>query len=378
MKATKTIGILLVLALIAWGLLSLGGGNKQVASTEPIKIGVVVSQTGVGSYVGEQSLRGLNLAVDSINSAGGINGRKIELIVEDSKAAPATAVTVLKKLTDIDGVKIVIGDSWNSTTEAMVPVANSSKTLLISPVASLDSLSADDYFFRTIPVTNDMIVPLAEFAVKAGIKKVAILRQNTPFGIEHATDFKKAFEQAGGIIVSEESFDLTTTDYRSQITKVKASNPEAIFDLAATGPSTGLLIKQAKDLGVDVKWFGSYGSENGALVKEYGLVIEGLTYPYPYNGQSDDAAVKTFVAAYSQKYDQTPDFVVANSYDALQVVASAIKQVGADDVSKIKSALLGIRDFHGASGVLSLDQNGDVKKPIMIKQIIGGQFVEVE
>lgn len=376
MKALKIIAILVVLALIVWGLSSLGG--KPVTETGPIKIGVVVSQTGVGAYQAEQSLRGLNLAAEEINSAGGIDGRKVELTIEDSKTAPASAVAAVKKLIEIDGVKVIIGDSWNSTTEAMVPVTNQSKVILISPIASLDSLSADDYFFRTIPNTNDMIVPLADYAARTGIKKVAILRQNTPFGIEHAADFKAAFEKNGGSIVSEEGFELTTTDYRSQITKAKASNPDAIFDLAATGPSTGLLIKQAKDLGVNVKWLGSYGSENGALVKEYGPTIEGLTYPYPYNAQSNDVTVKSFVDAYKQKYQETPDFGAANSYDALQVIATAIKEAGADDTAKIKSALLGIRDFAGASGTLSFDRNGDVKKPIMIKQIKNSQFVEAQ
>ncbi len=371
LKTWLVVGLVIVIGILIWW------GNRSTKAPEsnkPVKIGVIATLTGVGAYQGQQELRGLELARDELNTAGGINDRKIELIIEDSKAEPTTAVSALRKLADTDGVKFVVGDSWTSTTVPMVPVANEKRILLISPVSALDELSANDLFFRTIPITRDMMVPLARYAYsQLGARRVGILRQATPFGVEHARDFRAAFEALGGQIVAEETFELTATDLKTQINKVKAQNPDTILNLHATGPRLGLLQKQAQELGVNTKWLGSWGSENADLIKEYGVVVEGLVYPYPYDAESDKSATQEFIAKYRKKHSELPDLTAANAYDALHLVAQAIAERG-EDPAAAKEFLLSLRDYPGASGIFTFDENGDVKKPVLIKQIQSGKF----
>lgn len=342
-----------------------------------IKIGVIATLTGVGAYQGQQELRGLELARDEINMKGGINGKLIEFIIEDSKADPKEAVRVFQKLISVDNVTFIIGDSWSSTTVALVPLANENNVILISPLTLLNELSHDDYFFRTIPAVQNMMEPLARHAYESlESRRVGILRQQTPFGVEHAQYFKAAFEKLGGVVVGEESFPLSQTDVRTEITKLKSSNPDTILNLHGTGPVLGSLMKQAKELGLDVKWISSFGAQNIPLVKEFGTVVEGLDYPYPYDGDANSESIRDFNRQYQERFNELPDLTAANSYDALMVLAHGIETSGGNTLN-VKQELLKIKDYHGASGVFSFDHNGDVKKPIIIKQIRDGKFVKV-
>lgn len=349
-----------------------------VEQEQEIKIGVIGTFTGVGAYNGQQELRGLELAKEEINSNGGINGKLIELVAEDSKADPATSITALNKLIEFDQIKFIVGDSWTSTTEAMLPIVNQRDVILISPAATLDTLSRNDMFFRTIPTTKNMMIPLAEYAyTKMNSSKVGILHSETSFGIEHAQDFREAFEDLDGQIVGEESFPVASRDVRSEITKIMINNPDTIFNLHASGPRLGLLMEQAQELGLDVQWLGSYGSESSTLMEEYGDFIEGLTYPYPYDYNSKEEGSVKFTNSYLDKYNELPDLYAANSYDALNLLATAIENVGEDPLA-VKEFLLSVENYPGGSGEISFDQNGDVEKSILIKTVKNREFVVVD
>lgn len=350
----------------------------QQPSPEKIKIGVISTMTGVGSYYGQQQTRGLELAQEEINKNGGINGRQIEFVYEDSATDPKTAVSAFQKLIGVDKAKYVIGDSWNTTAAALAPVASEQKVILISPVASLNSLSLDDMFFRTVPSVDYLMKPLAEYAYNdLKSKKIGALVQKTPFGTEHLDSFKKYFNKLGGQIVAEEGFDLTSKDVRAEISKVKAKRPDTILNLHAAGPMLGLLMKQAKELGVKAKWITSYGAENANLIKEYKTEVEGLIYPYFYSTDDNSTSSRDFVSAYKQKHNELPDFTAAGAYDALKILALAISRAG-DDPLAVKQELLKIKDYDGASGKLSFDKNGDVQKNIIIKQIKNGAFIKIK
>lgn len=350
---------------------------KGTSEEKTVKIGVIGTLTGVGSYHGQQETKGLEMAKDEINSDGGINGKLIELVYEDSGSDAKKAVSALQKLINVDEVKWVIGDSWVTTTAAMVPLANEKQVIMISPIAQLDSLSQDDYFFRTIPNTRDMIKPLAKYAYhNMSARKVGIIKTDTPFGFEHAKDFKEEFEALGGKIVGDETIGLTQSDVRTELSKINEKNPDTIFDLHASGASIGLLIKQAKELGINVSYLASFGAENDPLLKQYGEVSEGLVYAYPYDLNSEDQGIRDFVEGYKQRYSELPDLTAADSYDALKVLSYAINKAG-EDTKKIKAELLSIQDYYGGSGTLSFDSNGDVKKPIIIKSIRNKSFVRI-
>jgi branched-chain amino acid transport system substrate-binding protein len=210
-----------------------------------------------------------------------------------------------------------------------------------------------------------------------GIRTVGIFFTDTPWGFEHSRDFKLAFEKLGGEIVGEEKINLLATDVRTEMTKLDAKNPDAVLNIGTSGPNLGLPMKQAKEIGMDVKWLASFAGENAPLVKEYGELVDGLVYPYPYDENSDVQSVKEFIKAYKAKYGEVPDNTAANAYDALKVLASAIEEAG-EDTLKVKHTLLSIKNFPGGSGSLSFDANGDVKQEILIKQIQDGEFVRIQ
>ena len=364
---------LLAIALMLTLLITAGCSTTptgQAVEQHTLKIGVVGTLTGVGAYHGQQELKGLQLAAEKLQN----EGVHITFIAEDSKAKPADAVTAVQKLIHADNVDFIIGDSWSSTTVAFVPVTNQQKKLTISPIAVLDELSNDDLFFRTIPSVRSMVVPLAEHAYKnMGIRRVAILRQDTPFGVEHANSFREEFTKLGGKIILEEKFDLFQEDVRSEILKAKEQNPDAIFNLHATGPRLGAMMKQARELGIDVRWLSSFGAENTPLVQTYGNIVDGLVYPYPFDLSDADTR---FVNSYTQKYNELPDLGAANAYDALMLLGHAVGEVGKDP-NAVKKYLLNIKNYPGASGKISFDKNGDVQKNILIKEIKDGKFVQI-
>jgi len=349
----------------------------QVTQEETLKIRVIGALSGFGSYYGQQELRGVKLAVNQINDQGGIDGKIIEIVVEDSKTEAKSAVSAAQKLINVDKVDFIIGDTWAATTEAIIPITNDAEIILISPVAVLDTMSQDDYFFRTIPSIKSMTDPLAEYAYeKWGAKKTSLLLAESSFGFEHGNDFSQRLEELGGEVVGRHTFTIDTVDMRTILTKVKNENPDVILNIHASGPKLGMVMEQAKELGIEAHWVASFAAENADLIKDYRDEAAGLTYPYYYDPESSEKSVQQFIANYKATYGEIPDGTAANSYDALMIIAHAIEAVGEETYS-VREYLLTVEDYHGGSGVISFDENGDVEKEIFIKQVTPNGFVRL-
>lgn len=369
MKTNIFIGIAVALLLVT-GCATTGNIVKE----QTIDVGVIASLTGLGAYLGGQEVKGVTLATEEINADGGIDGKQVKLIIEDSGTDTARAVSALHKLITINEVSYVIGDTWATTTEALVPVANDNRIILISPLANLDSLSADDYFFRTVPTTEEFVKPLATYAYdELGARTAALMVADNPFGIEHAEDFKEAFS---GRIVAEEHFETGAQDMKTQLTKIKQAQPDIIFDLQASGASVGRMIAQANELGIRTQWIAAYTAENAALMAAYPNEIEGIVYPYPYDGEAGSARSQAFVKAYEERYGEAPDNAAASSYDALWLLKEAIER-GGEDTASAREALKAIKEYEGGSSTLSFDENGDVHKEVFIKTVKEGEFVRI-
>lgn len=356
-------------------LFSIVESNKD-PNREEIKIGVVATLTGPGAFFGEQFVNGLQMAVQDINRDGGIDGEKIELIVEDSKTDNTAALNAVKKLVEVDKVSIILGDSWNGTTQTIQPYINEKKIVTVTPWASMDVFSADDYLFRLIPSTRDFMKPLAEYAYNNGIRTVGFAWAKGAFGEEHLNDFSNSFEELGGQVTIEESFDFKSTDVRSELTKIKSLNPDAIFNLHASGPSVGLLIAQGDSLGINTQYLGTWSVENDALKSDYGNQIEGIIYPFMFDENSFEKT-KTF-AKRARSEGKTMDFYIACGYDTLAVIVESIKKAGSTNSDAVKESLLKIDDFDGVSGRFGFDANGDVVREIRIKTFRDGEFIGVE
>ena len=345
---------------------------------DTINVGVVTSATGAVSYQGGQEIKGLELARDEINSTGGINGKQLNLIIEDSKTNPAEGVNATNKLVSVDKVKFIIADPFNAVTQVMVPITNNNKIILISPGTTLDELSKDDYFFRTIPTTQKFAEKLAEYAYNdLNVRRAALFAREVSFDQEHATDFQKDFEQLGGIITIKETALSTQQDFRTSLTKIKATNPELVSDFFSAGAMLGEPLKEAKELGMNNYWIATEGAENAGIVKQYPDESNGLIYAYPYDLSSKEMKVSDFASKFEARYNESPDAIAAQSYDALMLIADTIKHAG-ENTTKAKAYLPTIKNYAGASGTMSFDANGDADKEIIIKQIQNGKFAKVK
>lgn len=222
-----------------------------------------------------------------------------------------------------------------------------------------------------------MMDRLAEYAYDhMGVRRLGFMQQQSPYGVEHRDDFSYSFVALGGEVVDVEMFDIRQQDLTTELTKLRAAAPDTIFNLHASGPSLGDLMEQARKLGIDVRWLAAYSAQNQPLVDQFKDVVDGLVYTYPYDNQTELASVHEFIQMYEDKYGEEPELTAANAYDSLMLLAAAIEEVGEDPL-KVKEYLLNVQDYHGASGILSFDENGDVEKPIIIKQIQNGKFVRV-
>ncbi len=268
---------------------------------------------------------------------------------------------------------------FSSVVLAIAPLTNKDHVVLVNPVASSARLSqAGDYEFNVMPLMSLTVTKLAEYIKnEEKLKKVAVIYVNTDFGVSGKTIFKKTFESLGGQVVAEESYTDGDSDARTQLAKIKQANPEAIY-LVTTGKSGGLILKQIGELGIKAKLFSTDGIETPETISLGGKVAENLIYISPaFNAKSSHPAVKKFADAFQKKYNLAPEVYAANNYDALKLIALAIKNVGPNGEA-IKNYLYGVKNYDGVSGIMSFDSNGDVIKPTIIKTIKNGEFVKLE
>ena len=342
-----------------------------------IKIGVVLPLTGDGAKYGEEAQNGIDLATEEINARGGINGQKVRVIYEDDQGTSNGAVNAFNKLTSVDKVPVVIGPMYSSTTLAVAPVAEDSKVVLFTPSGSSPEITeAGDYIFRNWPSDIFEGGEMAKFAYEnLGIRKSSILTVNLDYGIGLTEVFKTKFTEWGGEILAVEKYDQGATDFRTQLSKIKAAKPDALY-LPGYYTEIALILRQAKELGFDAHFLSCVGFDNPKVFELAGEAAEGVIFARPaYDPESEEKTVSDFVESFKAKYNITPGTYAAHAYDALRIVAKAIEE-GGYSANQVKSALYSIKSFSGVTGNTSFDGNGDVVKPIQIMEVQNGQFRE--
>ena len=342
-----------------------------------IKIGAILPLTGDIAEYGTRCKTGIDMAVEEINAVGGIKGRKIQMIYEDSKGLPKEGVAGLQKLITVDKVPAVIGAVASSVTMAMVPSATNAKVVLFSPASSSPKLSGiSKFFFRDWPSDVLEARVLAKFVWnKLKVKRVAILYVNNDYGLGLMNEFKGKFTGLGGRIVQMETYPQGARQFRKQLIKIKNADPEAIY-LAGYHREMALATKQIRELGMGMQILGDADYGVSELLEMAGKHAEGAIYATPtYDPKRGTSAMKRFEVKYEEKFKSEPTVFEANGYDATQIIAIAIENGGysgpaiAEYISKIKG-------YSGASGNMSFEQTGDVIKPIAIRTVKGGKFVD--
>jgi len=374
------LGIGIVIAIIVIGGIWYGVSRKPASTPttkEPIKIGVIGPLTGIRATGGEYMRKGLEMALEEINSEG-INGEKMKLVYEDTQYKPDVAMNGFRKLTDVEGIKFVIGFQNSSCLLSCAPIAEEKKVLIIGYGTQANKISeAGDYIFRTQIASRQELPVVADFIRnKLNLSRIAILYLLSDYGIEYNEILTEEFEKLGGELVASEGFKAEEKDFRTQLTKISGSNPEAIFVVGAS-KHIGMIINQAHELGINIQFLGGSPIESKDILNIAGNLANGVIYPYPYNIESTIESQKSFRDKYKEKYKEPPTMLAANAYDALKLLAEGIKKCG-ENVECVKNYLYSVKDYHGASGKISFDENGDVQKEFVFKTIKNGQFVPYE
>ncbi|MBU4360488.1 ABC transporter substrate-binding protein [Patescibacteria group bacterium] len=371
MKKQIWIPILVVVIIIVGIILLTQNKNNQIdENQEPIKIGAILPLTGKIAQYAEEARRGIEIALEQEKDL------KLEIIYEDSKSDAKEGVSAYQRLQTMDLPVLITGASPISL--AISPLANQDEILQMGVFSSVaDYSSPNDFTFRVTPRSEVENKKIASWAIEQGYKKFAFLYDNSPWGLGHYNFIKSEIEELGGEITSVESFLITDNDFRTQLIKIKNKNSEAIFILAHA-QNAGMILKQAKELGLEKQFLGNKAIESIELLDIAGEAAEGIIYPYSFNPDSDDVRVRNFVSDYQSEYKEIPTTYVAEGYDAMSLIIKSIKQCEGADSQCMKNNLLNAKDYPGILGNMTFDENGDVFYDYFIKTVRNGQFVPYE
>lgn len=352
--------------------------NFLNSPTEPkgYRVGVVLSLTGRGGTYGHRALNGMQLAVDELNATESFQNRPIRLRVEDSQSSAPQALSAFRKLIDIDHIAVAIGFVLSDEVLTCAPVANERQVVILSTAAGSDEIKdAGDYIFRNRESASLQTQAIARACIERfGFREVAILHSNAANGISYRDSFRDALQRLGGTVTLAVGYNEGKTDYRAEIEQLRARSPRAVY-LAGLDQELGLILKQAHEVGLAAQFFSSAGAISQKLLEIAGAGAEGLVCgSAPFNVESDDARVRAFATAFHSRFGEVPDFIAANSYDAVYILAETFKG-GTTDSEGIKVALYSIKDFPGVGGSTTFDKYGEVAKPITLVIVRNGRFV---
>jgi branched-chain amino acid transport system substrate-binding protein len=346
-----------LIMIIMVGLLALGcTGN--VVKENTIKIGAQLALTGDVAVYGIPMANGVNLAVDQLNANGGINGKMIELVMEDSVCDPKTASIVANKLILVDKVSAIVGDLCSSSMLSAAPLAEENGVVMLSSSATSPYIKdAGDYIFRNVASDDFQGKEGAKLANKLNVKRVGIIAENTDYGIALSKVFTTEFEKFGGEVITVEKYEQQKTkDFRTQVAKVLNNDIDGIYILGIGAPMV-TLIKQIKEQDSEVQLIGSEAMADQTFGELAEGLAEGLIATRPKT--NDDEAFKVFSTDYKSKYNREPGVYVAESYDAIMVIAKAI-EISDGSREGIKNALYQLGVYCGASGCFEFDSFGEV------------------
>lgn len=352
--------------------------TSSSAESRPITIGAVLCLTGSGAEYGKDAERGIMLAVDELNSQGGISGRRVRVLVEDDQTQPRVAVSAAEKLISVNDVKVIIGAVTSSSHLAIAPIADREQVVIISPGASNPSITdAGDFVFRNWISDELEGSRMAEYVYSQGVRSAAVLYINNDYGVGLKDVFTRRFGELGGKLPVIESYEQDATDFRTQLTKIASSHPDIIYLPGYYKELAGIL-NQSVELGIKIPMRSVVCFEDPKLLELAGKNAEGVIYSSPYfDPEAADTLVRAFVNAFKRRYDRIPGIFAAHAYDATRIIADAIRNSGYSG-PQIRDALYHVKDYPGVSGATTFDQNGDVVKKVAIKTVRNGQFVFVD
>jgi branched-chain amino acid transport system substrate-binding protein len=362
---------ILVASIVIASLLS---ACQQQGGNDKVRIGVFMSTTGTTANFGISSVNGIKMAADEINAAGGINGKQVELLVQDDRSDASEAATIVTKFVTQDQVHAVIGEVASSRSIAAAPIAQNAKIPMLTPSSTNPEVTKKgDFIFRSCFIDPYQGAAIAQFAAKTlGAKTAAIMvdrKNDYSTGLEKVIN--ETFTRFGGKIVATQSYQEGDQDFNAQLTSLKGSNPEVIF-VPGYYNDVGLIAKQARDKGITVPLIGGDGWDSEQLYKIGGTALNGSYFTNHYSPYDTEPKVVKFVNDYKSRYHSTPDALAATAYDAANIMFDAIKRAKSLSGPDIRDALAATNAFPGVTGTVTFNQQRDAVKPIVMIEIKDG------
>lgn len=376
MKFKKLLSVMAVSAL-AMGLFTGCGGEEKAADQNVVKVGVFLPLTGDNAAGGELELRGIKLA-NQLHSE--VLGKKVELVVADNKSDKAEAASVAARLIEKDKVSVLVGSYGSSLSMAAGNIVKENKVPAVGTSCTNPQVTANnDYYFRACFIDPFQGKVMAEYAHQNGFKKVAIVQEvSNDYSVGLAKFFREEFVKLTGdenSIVDVANYQTGDKDFTAILTNIKALNPDAVF---APGNFTesALLVKQARQLGIDAQFMGGDTWETQEFIDVGGKDVEGVALSTAFDREkASTEEAKKFLDAYTKEYNGEPSALTAMAYDAYLIAVSGIEKAGtATDTVKIRDAIAATKDLECVTGMTTLDENGDPIKGVVIKTVKDGKF----
>ena len=352
-----------------------GGNTDEGKKATEVKIGINYELTGDVATYGNSSVDGILMAFDEINAAGGINGMQIVPVKVDNKSDSAEATSVATKLMTQDNVVACLGPATSGNFMATIPVAMGSKVPVLSASATADEGvtvdakgNVNDFVFRLCFNDSFQGVTMANFAsVNLSAKKAVIIKDNSSdYGKGLAENFKATFEASGGTIVAEKGYVGKDKDFNAILTEIRGQDFDVIF-IPGYYQEAGLIIKQARNLGIKTPVLGADGFDSPVLLELAGAeALNDVYYSNHYSSLDQDPMVQKFIAAYKEKYNVEPNAFNALGYDLGKFIADAISRSNSTDPVAIKDALASTKGFAGVTGKFDMGENHNPIKSIVV------------
>ncbi|MCX5800123.1 MAG: ABC transporter substrate-binding protein [Candidatus Eisenbacteria bacterium] len=366
--------------------------------TEEIRIGEFGSLTGTTATFGISTKNGIDLAVEEINAAGGVQGKLLKVIVEDDQGRPEEAATAVRKLVEQDRVMAVLGEVASSRSLAGAPICQNAGVPMITPSSTNPKVTqVGDFIFRVCFIDPFQGMVAAIFASDSlGAKKAAILRDiKNDYSVGLAEFFATTLVSRGGKIVADESYSEGDIDFKAQLTAIRAKSPDVIF-VPGYYTEVGLIARQARELGITVPLLGGDGWVSDRLIEIGGSALNGCYFTNHYWDGDPDPAVQSFVSTYKKRLGGNPDALAALAYDAAKLLVASIEKLASEDpgafktlvgvpdaktgklrkeaLAKLRDILAATRDFPAVTGSINIDENRNAVKPAIFLTIENGKY----
>jgi branched-chain amino acid transport system substrate-binding protein len=381
--------------LIAWTLIVaaagvvVGGCKKEsgggASTSNVVTVGEYGSMTGPTASFGQSSHEGTVLAMEEINKAGGVLGKPLAIVSYDDRSDASEAVTAVQKLISSDKVCAILGEVASKRSLAGAQPCQKNGIPMVSPASTNPTVTqVGDYIFRVCFTDDFQGKVCAQFAQKKGWKRVAIFTDVANDYSKGLTKvFKETYPSGGGQVVFEETYREGDKDFKGQLAKIKSAGVDAVF-LPGYYTDIGNILRQARQIDLNVPFFGGDGWDDPQTYLNLGSISDGCYFTNHYSPDDDRPEVQAFIKAYSARFKNSdgspkiPDAMAICGYDAMRVLADAIKRAGKAEPKAIRDALAQTKDFPGASGSITIDANRNALKPIVILELKGGKTHKVD